>query len=419
MVIRLKQNDMSFWLICMLTMSVLSHAIHNVFLLGPSNLSYYVGYIAWMILALPILKQNMTLEKQWLGVIVLLSFSEAIGITLAASAGMSTLFDFHQWLFFTMCLTLTLGICNKIKIEERQIDCVMKSIVLLGLAASFYAISAQSSHMVAVLSNSSVSINAWQYISFFSQRNIFAAFCFLCSIPTLYLFLRTRQIRYLLAIGVLILQIYITNSRNSLVAILLFIALVVYLKTKRKTALVFCGVLLLVFGVSLFPSQILSVVDKYIHIDSLTGEDSFFTRLKMWGQGVEYLFQHGALITGLGFGASNRFLARQYAFGSFHNAFMELLFDGGVITLSAYLYAIKKLFQKFHYISNNNLRIVLTAGLIAHCVYSLFESGSMLFTVRDQSLLCTILFGILSSTASTKQSYHINSIRPVDKEKYQ
>ena len=390
-----KKDDVSLRLIFAIAMIVLTHAVSNVFSVGSEGLSSYASYLMWGFLVLYFLKIKSTFEKKMIAMAICLAVSEAIGVALAACNGLSTIYDVHQWFIFMVCMLVILSIPSNIKVSQWQVERVMKAIVLMGMVASLYAMIVQRDQWVCVLLGISPSINSWQYVSFFSQRNIFAVFCFLCSIPAVYLLLQKGAFRYLFATGILAFQIYITNSRGALVALLLFFGLLFYFRTKKKIALLFCVVCFSIFWASFFSINFMSILENYIHIDTATGEDSFFSRLSMWQQGVEYLISSKAILTGLGFGAASQFLSSQYGFGSFHSAYMDLLFDGGLIMLIAYLSALVKLFQRMLRNQNETLKVVLTAGFISYCFYSLIESGSMLFSARDQAVLVTTLFGII------------------------
>lgn len=143
-----------------------------------------------------------------------------------------------------------------------------------------------------------------------------------------------------------------------------------------------------------FNEQIALFINDRAHLTS-SGQDSVYIRVKMLIDGLNELIQNYAVLTGFGFGASNSFLSAQYGFGSFHNVYIDILFETGIIGLCIYIYCIYVSIKNILKIKNEILKNVLLSGITSYCIYSLFESGSMLFDTRFHSLLTTVLFVII------------------------
>ena len=228
---------------------------------------------------------------------------------------------------------------------------------------------------------------------FFSQRNIFAALCFIGVICTFYLYENSKLNRYRL-FGILYLfNIFITDSQTSIYSTLFFIAIFLFFKSRHKIFLFFSC---LIGGVgilmSFFASGLMSAFSG--HMTSF-GVDSFTLRFQMWIQGFEQLTQYKSWLIGLGEGANNAFLLDIYDYGSFHNTYVDILFQGGLLRLGVYLYVVILCWNKIGKVKNEAYRNVMMAAYLSFALYSCFESGSMFFELNYYGVLTSLLFVVI------------------------
>jgi O-antigen ligase len=378
---------------------VLSHYLKNIYKVGGEGITFYAGYIAWLVMFgyFFILKNRLTVNKKLIYITLILLINEIIGVLLGENNGFSVLSEIHQALFFIIAIWVAYGNDKQddgkaLTIE--QIDKIMRLIVILGVFASLYAMIWQNDSVVNVLKGVSVSIYSWKYKSFFGQRNIFAALCYFCSIASTYMFIRKNKIVYVIITGIFFGQIYITNSRAALFSFIMFIIIYVYYNTKDRKILIWGAIVIVGLLIIMNINEIYGLLGKYSHVNS-NGEESFSTRLKMWKLGISELIKNNCMVTGFGFGASNIFLKSIYNWGSFHNVYVEILFDMGIIGLLIYTYMIFISIKSICNINNKKFRNVILAGFLSYLFYSLFESGAMLFSVKFHSILVTIMFIII------------------------
>ena len=194
--------------------------------------------------------------------------------------------------------------------------------------------------------------------------------------------------------GIFFGQIYITNSRAALFSFIMFIIIYVYYNTKDRKILIWGAIVIVGLLIIMNINEIYGLLGKYSHVNS-NGEESFSTRLQMWKLGISELIKNNCMVTGFGFGASNIFLKSMYNWGSFHNVYVEILFDMGIIGLLIYIYMIFISIKSICNINNKKFRNVILAGFLSYLFYSLFESGAMLFSVKFHSILVTIMFIII------------------------
>ena len=281
------------------------------------------------------------------------------------------------------------------RISEKDIITLGHMTIFLGVTAAMYAIFNQSQYILNIISRNNTYTSAWNIYSFFGQRNVFAGFCFLALINDLYIWGKVkRKTIYILIASILVISIILTDSRAAMLATAIFCLLFYYFAFVKKNiykiitvVLVFALIVAYVFG-------LFDQFDMILH-PTISGVDSSTIRLRIWSDGIQNLIDKKAILFGLGEATMGTFLLDKYGFASFHNAYIDILYQGGIIRLSIYMISMIYLFQVIRKSRDDVYRNTFLAGFIAYTIYNMFESGALLLTYNYFSVLTTIMFAIM------------------------
>ncbi len=149
---------------------VLSHYLKNIYKVGGEGITFYAGYIAWLVMFgyFFILKNKLSVNKKLIYITLILLINEIIGVLLGENNDFLVLSEIHQALFFIIAIWVAYGNDKQYGkvLTIEQIDKIMRLIVILGMFASLYAMIWQNDSVVNVLKGVSVSIYSWKYRSF-------------------------------------------------------------------------------------------------------------------------------------------------------------------------------------------------------------------------------------------------------------
>lgn len=283
------------------------------------------------------------------------------------------------------------------RLNRADVALLLYVVLLFGLAAALYAFVFQATQWMNVLRGNQAGSNSWQYYSFFGQRNRFAACLYLSTVCGSSLFVLTRRKTFIIAVAFLILQIAITNSRTALVAALLSVLVCACFGSRNRVLIVFAlgGASFLVM--SLFSEEIAGHLGAFF--SHYGGFDSASARTDMWAFGMRELAESGMWLSGFGTGTQNIALTPLFGVSSFHNMYIELLFEGGAIKVGTYLilvassaalaksnaaFAEAHLFKLFY--------LPLLASWLA---FSVFEAGATPFSTTFFSFVMSVFLFVL------------------------
>lgn len=374
-----------------LIINPLSHFLYNV--LGIGNI-YYVSYICWLLLLLGgTVLTNVTLSKTRLILLVLIMLNFIIGAYFGETYFKSGIAEIHTAAMVCVAISFSICISSKVYLSERNITFLLRILVIMGVVSCFYAMVVQKEYLFSLLRGENIYFNSWKYVSFFRQRNIFAEYCFISSIAGCYLYLKTKRVLYLFSVVLFGVQIFLTNSRAALLGFIILLGLSVYLTRRNKIFIVFFCILVFIASWYTFDGYGL-LIGRYYHATS-SGIDSIEVRVNMWMDMLQYLSQRSTFISGFGMGATTSFLSPVYGVGSSHNAYLDALFNGGIIYLFATIYAIVFGFKEILKNADPYFKIVFISAMIAFCVYCLFEAGMSLFDANYFSVTVTLLLIVI------------------------
>lgn len=370
----------------------LSHFLQNV--ANVAN-TYTISRVSWALLfVLLFCNKKVLLEKKEIVITILLFINFLVGAlqgSIFLNAGLENVSA-----TISVCLAYFTVMCKKNinPIQQKELFILLKIIVVVGVIATVYAMVVQNQELRFLIQGVNKSINSWLYVSFFSHRNIFALYCFIATIPTCYLYMKTGKKWYGICILWFGIQILLTDSRASLLGYAVFVGLVFYYTRKNRVVLglfvvMVGGLLLYVFDIGSFLGE------NFAHITS-SGEDSASLRISMWIESIRYLWDKKTFICGFGLSGSSLFLMPRFNVGSAHNAYIDALLSGGIIFLFVIIYGLIESYQKCNRskydIEFNN---VWRAAIIAYAVYCFFEASAMLFLDAYFSVTVTILLILL------------------------
>lgn len=372
-------------------LTILTILLNLLFKYNSGIVSYGIYFSDICIGCCLVQKNKINVNKKWLFIAIILFFSGILSSFNGEKVFSGVLNEFQRHVFYSLLFSLSLVVNWEKLISENMIFIFMKSIYCIGLLASMYALFFQGHNIPSILfENSYEGYEAFK--SFFSQRNVFACCLLFSSFTMVYLFEYTKKKKYLFLLVIFAIEIYLCNSRASLLAFVIAICVYIYEKTRKNAFLFFLSALVLAFMICYI---IIPIYYSINHVASYTGITSEQVRLTNWSLGLNELREQNAFLIGFGMGSEMIFLTRFVAFGSFHNVYMDIFFQGGIIKLIIYILALVNLWKKINKCQNNSIRISLTASFLAYIIYSFVESGAMLFSISYFSLLSTCMFCVI------------------------
>ena len=355
----------------------LAHFAYNVLDFGGDRLTTLIQYIDWMIFSMFALMFK-RVKKHYIFAFFVLFSNELVASYMGSAVfNIEPLSHIYNIFLISSAIIFSLGVNWSSSITESDTENVLFFIFILGISSCVYAMVTQSDIMRQILSG----VHAgWGYISFFGQRNKFAVFCYLSIICGTFLLCKERKIIYIAGIALLFISIIFTDSRNSYFSVILFWGLYFVFRNK--------------LSISKLIILSLPIIVVIAHKGSSSGVESD-QRFILWTMGISKMYEHGVFLTGFGVGASGNFLLHYFPFGSFHNVYMDLFFDGGIVRLLVYLIAVYVTYRNICRHPDILYRNLMKAAFLSFSFYCIFEAGAMMFCANFFSVITTTMFAIL------------------------
>lgn len=375
-----------------LIVNVLSHFLKNVLNVGNT---YWASYVCWIVYLVVCLFSNVRYSKRFFVLWMVLSISCLIGYVSGNSCGYLDNGDILNTGIFIMTMFSCLVINPIKKVQIWQLNVIFYIIWIFSVGAAFFMVIYQGHLITDAFGGSEYA--SWGLFSFFGQRNVYAGYCFISVIAATYLYLKKGKAIYIITSISILIIILATGSRSSLVACLTFILMLLYLKTKKKWYLwVFVAIAFIGIAIQF---DVLSIMMKRFSHSTNLNVDSGVIRLRMWGSGIKNLVKNYKVLDGYGIGSTSLFLRHEnFAVESFHNIYIEYLFEGGLVLIGVFVYSIISSIKKIKRVNDTDFRYIWIAGLISYLLYSSFESGMALFMSNYLSITSTIIFVLLPKT---------------------
>lgn len=377
------------FILCVINIS--SHYLQNI--IGFWKYHYF-SYICWlMLLAGEIAFLRPKLLKRQIIFLWVLGTSFCVGAFVGEQYFGTGLSELHRAAFVCIQFFLLFCLRSHVTLKKEDIWMLCRLLFVLGLISSFYAMIMQREYVLGALNGDSGS--AWRYMSFFGQRNKYAVFCFIASIAGCYLFFSKKNVIYAIGVAFLGVQILITTSRAALLGYVVLVAFSVYFSSKNKKALIIIAMVGAVIAVIIgFEFGLIEWLLEKMRHTTASGHDSGFDRLAMWKLCIDFILQKSSLISGFGMG-STVFLIPIYGLESYHNAYVDALFCGGIIYLTAMIYAMYCGYKWTLKNGDSAFKNVFLAAWVAFPIYCLFESGASILASNFFTVSVTVLLLIV------------------------
>ena len=371
-------------LAALLIINPLSHLLKNTAHIGNT---YWFGYFCWLLLL--IISFRLYHQYSIGGIISLFVLMINMIMPILLGDPLDAVYELHVaimvWIAFfsTFCMRYS-------SLSQSDLVFLYKIISIIGFVACLYAMTVQSAEFISILRGVDKDNNSWNYVSFFSQRNIYGQYCFLSTISSLYLLNLTKKKIWLLLIFMFGLQIVMINSRAALICYFFTILMCYYCKSSHKVVL-FTSFLFFLLFVFIMIGGFDGLLQAFSHEDKTEGMDSGAVRVVMWLRCLEYLKDNAALLWGFGAGSVSNFLTPLFGFGSSHSFYVDALFCGGVIYL--FIVSIPLLLSLKTILGNTDIiyRNVHIGAMCAFLLYGFMEAGMAPFASNFFSVTSTLM----------------------------
>lgn len=384
-------------LFVMLIFNPLSHYLFNE--CGFIN-TYYSSYIAWTLALFIciIFHQFNIIKKNIIYNYILLVF---LMISLFnGERFFNSLSNLHTPIFISIAFLFSLSLHFKTKTDDKQLFLLYNSIIIMGVFASIYALVNQTSMYLLSLQGVDMGLNGWGVVSFFGQRNKFAQYIVFCSIAAFYMLIETKRKLYIIPLLLFVTNIFVTNSRGSLLFVLIAIGIPFLYKIKEKSKAFTITILAIITFIII---NNIDFITEMMNHETSSGEDSSSERLFMWEDTISFLVEKNSLLIGFGNNSTETFLYSKYRVGSSHNTFIDILFEGGLIYLFIYAYILYFSYTKIKRNNNFNYKLTHTCALLGYILFSCVETGSKLIACNFFSITATIIFIIIPQYYQSKK----------------
>lgn len=375
---------------------LLTFVIHPVAfaLNADTSLSVYVTFAAYLLMLVYAVINRKWLIRRYEIVLICIA---CVGCIIGAAAGIQTFGDSGFGSVAGYLIGLTAILPFSARLNRADVALLLYVVLLFGLVAALYAFVFQVTQWTNVLRGSQAGSNSWRYFSFFGQRNRFAACLYLSTVCGSSLFVLTKRKTFIIAVIFLVFQIAITNSRTALVAALLSVFACVYFGSKSRLPIVFALGCVSLLAVSLFAEELASHLGAYF--SHYGGYDSASARTDMWEFGMRELAEKGMWLFGFGTGTQNIALMPLFGVSSFHNMYIELLFEGGAIKVGTYLILIASSVvvakSNATFTDARLFRLFYLPLLVSWLVFSVFEAGATPFSTTFFSFVMSVFLIVL------------------------
>ena len=377
----------------LMLLTLIIHPISFVLDIG-SSLGIYLTFVCYLLLlGYALMNRAWFLRRYELVLVCIATVSCALG----ALSGISNFgaAGFGSAVGYLLGTTSILAFSSRL--TKRDILLILKVVAVFGMIAALYAFIFQSNLWMNVLAGNHVGSSGWQYYSFFGQRNRFAACMYLSAVGCGALYCLTRKKIYCVAALFLLIQIIFTNSRTSLIAALVAIAVLIYKTSKNRVFTCAVVVLIAFLAITLFSDDLFSQFSAYLtHYD---GYDSASIRTDMWEYGLGLVLQDTHWLFGFGTGTQEDVLMPLFGVASFHNMYVEVLFEGGIVKLGLYvviiIYSIYLAKSNENFCNDGIFSFFYLPFLSSWSVFSLFESSATPFSTTFFSFVTGILLVLI------------------------
>lgn len=385
--------DISHWISMSIIILGIVEYMHNIIGLPIFNNPVYFTMILYIVTGVFLIwKSLLKVYKSKLLFLIIFVLSTVMSYMLGQMNLKTDGFVFHKYILYAFNILVFVCCYQQVKLDNKQICRIMNTVLVLGVISCVYAMIFQRDNLIGYFQNAR--IQSWRYESIWGQRNQFAMICWLAFICALYLYRISKLKRYLVIMVVLIFNVYVTNSRAGLGAILIVAALYIlgYLRRDIRKAKLYwtIGVIFVSLAfVAMYADELMEVIKNYVFhykVASSINMDNE-VRFKWWYLALREYFQKSPIF-GFGFDSVKTLIGE---IGNLHNAYLMTLFEmgiAGIIYLVYFFYLSMKSIRKCQ---DQEFLYVISAGVIALACHMLLEDGTRFFSFEPMNYLSTIL----------------------------
>jgi len=314
--------------------------------------------------------------------------------------------DLYRSIMISIRFIIFFGIKWNTIISYKEHKAILKLIVFEGVLAMGYALLEQHDLIRECISGNA---KGWFYRSFFSTRNQFASLCMLSIFAAAVLYKMTKKITWILLIFLFISQIFLTNSRNALLSVIIFGMGIIWFKLPNKDKIM--AFIFAVFLIALIPIIVnvdaFGGIRSYFYHENSTyagGGDSTRIRFDMWKEVIRNIAQSNSWIMGCGINRETKYLFQKFGLGSAHNAYVDMIYGGGIIWLLMYVYMILASIKNTC-INMNKYRNIYFAIWAAISFHGLFDTFCCPLMSSYYSYLVIILVVFIPKSFAEEEVY--------------
>lgn len=361
-----------------------------------NNIAMTTNFIAIMyviealILLTILMKNRISINMTQFGILILffivLLITQLYNVSIGRQININDIINILAKVFNIFILFIVI---TKVRINKDHFIKFVKLVLFLGLISCIYNIVKNFDDMLNI--NNLASSYEAEFNSFFANRNQFGIFMVISMISTFFVLDKENKIIYKLLIPIFIINLILTMSRTSILAIIIFIIVRECMNLTAKRALkniYICLALGIIMYNVLIPYT--GLINKmFIRGESISNASD---RTDIWNMGLDVAMNNN-FITGLGyFSAQEIAKGMGFEYTQFHSLYVDTLVSGGVVELALLAYIFYFLIKKIKESEiDRKMKYNFYAMYVAFIILSIFESCSF-FSIGYVDTIFTIYF---------------------------
>jgi len=322
------------------------------------------------------------------------AFSLSLGITTIANGYILV----RSWLFFMpLMLLVWFVLIPAIKFELADVLFILKSIVLLGMIYCFANLVINYDILFSFWNTADAYKNNCQGVYFNKNYWGQSLMPFVTANVIVLLLAKKNKYWWWMTLAILLYNIVASLSRAAILAVCIFFVLMAFFIFIRsntltlKKALIFLSCIVVILFTLMESYHLQSLWHNYF----FRAHDVLTFRDTLWR--IAWYYSKGMPFWGYGFGSQLHLIeAYGVKLGAFHNTYIDLFMQGGIVHLLVNLAIFGNSFFAAYrlYISNLRLGAVLLSALFAFCLYCNVEYVDLYSFSMPNILFCIIFLAL-------------------------
>ncbi len=365
-----------------------------------SNATYfaYASYILELVcFLLYISSKRLVVKKSNLCLIFIFICGQFIAYLYSKKMGMNFGLNIHNVAMWSIMFLVFLDGASHYsnQLDKANLELFIKCIVWIGIIAGIYNIINNLSNIMSMIVNRYYNIGLRaKFTSFFQTKSTYGYISFFMSTAALYLWRAYGKSRYLWLFFFFLGNVMLGTARGPMIAILL--ALFAFMLLDRGENSIWLKVMAVLASILVIFTLRKIIANDQAYIFFFTHgstEDYSSGRMVAW-QDFFHNVNPVEFVFGYGMGAQNilpGLFTPNFEFGSYHNMYVDLICEGGIIMLFIEFYAI--LFTLIRVIKSSigrKEKIYFIVTIVGFLELSLTDSLGSLFDVQQLSMVATL-----------------------------